>query len=692
MRHRIHLILPILINLLAASIYFYTSPQSFFWLDSLNFVSAAATFGITLPPAPLYVFVAHLFTLLPFGTVIDRVQLLSIVMAIISLCFVYWTITRLIRAMKQDKETTKENILSTALPGVFGLFALAFTYQFWLQSQNPEKWIFECAIAAIVIYICSILVASKRNPFPIIYPLGFLLGLSLGLDPVVISFFPAVAIMLLIRKQQKNIAHILGLATTVIIGVFLAYLYLPIASATGPFMNWGNPTDFASIWAVATGQGQNSSTTGFTGSFEVYLNSAGRYFVMLWQNFTPLLLPFIGLGIWYLWNKQRNISFVLLSVTITNFILSVLYLSGNQDSWWLLSYVCFAVYAGIGYFWLLEKLRYRWFAIIAVIISLAPLFMWWHALDRHDWNITEEYIHNLYTPVADNAILFGGAEPFVAASYYVHEVEKSTVIPVLNKVFYVYQPYYDNLTNTTDLKFPDRAAYLPYTAENYSRFVNDFFALNISDRKIYIDLPAYSTVFENMPGPNNSPSFQLDANRFKLVPSGLVSEVVAKDSNQQANINNFNYQFSNGFPKNKPTVIDKPTQEYLDKMILQYTLSYMTMGDELLLKKNGSGALNFYQKAYDFDPKNGAVLSKLGLLYLQAQQPTNALKYFEQGALEYPSDLNWQLSMGASYAMLGDRTQAVDLLQRVIQTSNDPQLQQKAAAILQQVQAQPVSN
>jgi len=705
--------MPLGISLLAGIIYLYTAAPSMLWQDALNLADASATLGINAPPAPLYVFIGHFFTLLPFGSVIFRLQFFSALLASVSL-FLLYLLTRWIGEQvttnkidtHQDKQMThsneKANERNIALAGIFSILALGFSYEFWSLAQNTEKYMLESVLELLVLVLITVVLASRKNIYPLFLIVFFILGLSTGTDPVVLSFFPSVLLVLWEKRREFTMQNFLLLGLTGLAGVILVYSYLPIMSSQEPFLNWGRPTTLSAIVNLATGQQQNTSGNGFTGSTEVFFPSMLHFFSMLWVDFTPIILPFILLGGWFLWKKVKNIFWMIFSVIVTNFILSVLYLSGNQDAWYVLPDISCAIFAGIGFFWLTQKLRDKnWAIYLLFIFSLTPLIFWWSGLNRHEWRITDDYIHNLYSPIKTPAILFGGSEAFSNYSYYNHDILKYNpgVIPVLARLFYIYSPYQEDLLKSTSIQIPDPNKYYSATADklvsadNYSAFVNDFFAMNMAKYRIYIDYPAFNTVYPDLSRSDGTASFHLDANRFKLIPEGLVYEVVPKERNVQFDLQNFNYQFSNNFPQNKPTVVEKKYNEELTSILNQYAMSYLTIGDTVLEEGNTDLALNYYQKAYAMSPHNGAILSKLGIYYVQHNQPAEAVIYFKQGAASYPNDSNWLFMQAVAEGELGNINDAVPLLQQVIKsTQNDPQLNAKATNVLNKLEGATVGN
>lgn len=687
----LYVLLPLGISLIAAIIYLSTAPSAMQWVDSLNLLDASVTLGVNAPPAPLYVLLGHLFSLLPIGSYIFRLQFLSATLAAASLFFLFRITVWIAQKSKSAEEKIERQI---ALAGVFSMLTLGFSYEFWTQAQNTEIFTLECFLLLLILYLLLVMIEHTKKIFTLLITGSVLLGLSLGTDPVVLCFFPSVLFIFFSKRHHLNPQKVSLLVLCGILAVILVYSYLPLASMHNPFLNWGRPTSLSAIWTLATGHGQNGTENGFTGSGNVFVSSFERYFIMLFLDFTPLILPFILLGLWFTWEKQRYAFWVLSLIVLCNFILSVLYLSGNQESWYLLSDVCFAIVAGMGFFYLSQKIHKNWALIILFIFSLSPLVYWWSGANRHGWNITNDYIANLYNPIKAPAIVFGGSDGFLNYSYYVHDVnhDKPGVIPVLARLFYTYTPYQEDLAVSTTMKIPDPTKYYsssgnPVSADNYSAFVNDFFATNITKYAIYIDDPAIATVYPDLQRADGSPSFHLDTTRFKLVPQGLVYQVVPLTSTIQPNLKNYNYQFSHGYPQQLPTILERENANELQNMTKQYAISYLAIGDYVAHFNELNQAAEYYKDAYTFDPTNSAILSKLGLLYAQHGQPVAAQLFFKQGMALFPGDPTWAFYVAQTDQETGDTHDAITLLQQVItNTPNTVPMHQEATTILNRIQ------
>src|SRR6266699_6955926 len=76
-----HRILVIGIALVSTAIYLYTAAPFMLLEDAPRFLAAIVTLGIAWPAEPVYVFLAHWFTYLPFGSIVFRIQIFSALLA-----------------------------------------------------------------------------------------------------------------------------------------------------------------------------------------------------------------------------------------------------------------------------------------------------------------------------------------------------------------------------------------------------------------------------------------------------------------------------------------------------------------------------------------------------------------------------------------------------------------------------------
>lgn len=655
------------IAVICVVIYLYTAAPFMLWEDASRFVAAIVTLGIAYPSEPVYVFLAHVFTYLPFGSVIFRIQMFSALLAGGSLLLLYRLVIRILEKpillRKKNKVSLKQPPL--LLAGIFSMLVLAFSYQFWSQAQNVETFILDCFIELIVLNLLLSEITYK-TVFAITAVVVFICGVATGTDPPVIaSIFPSVFLVVWYWKAGLGKKRLFVLFLLGFVGFVLAWSYLPFAEIRKPQINYENGLTFQGLLHELIGNQWSNVyepsiglKNGITWSPTVMLTSAWHYFVMAWMDFTPILLTLIVLGAIYLWRYQRRIFIVLFLVVVTNFIFSSLYLSGNQESWYLQSDVIFAVIASAGYAWVIAivsirapKLDLRFAQAGLLAIAFLPLIYWWSTLDRHSWHFTQDYINNLYSPIQEPAILVGSADLWEATSAYVYNASnyKHNIIPVWDEGFYRSALLRTNLASTSHIKIPD-ASHLNFSSPTeFSKFMNNFFAENIGKYHIYLTIPA----FEGKAGERTLLNLQIDSNRFSLIPVGMLQEVILKNEKPDFNLNNFTYHFDNGFPKNQPHFLEESYTGELQDVISEIALSYENAANFLEFQGHFDEANSFYHKAYALAPKTAQILGGLGLFYGRQKQPAKALDYFMKAHEVQPDNLTWLYDIAISKGQLG---------------------------------------
>ncbi len=661
------------------------------WLDAPRFVAAIVTLGVANPPEPLYMLLAHPFIYLPFGSVIFKLQLFSALTAAVTLLVVYKLILLIVEALSPKSP----NILKS-LAALFGAATLAFSYQFWSQAQNVETFILVTLLAVICLYL-TLTINSKKKMLINLSIVALLLGLATGTNPVIASIVPAILIMMWSKRKYLTVT---GFPIWIVIGVvaiILVHLYIPIRASANPFLNYWRATTLEGVWSVSTGAGLNvfvpelGRINGFTGSPEVFFQSSFNFVKNLLIKFTPLLLPFIVLGGVYLWKRGKYYFFLLISIVLTNFIFAGLYFSGNQESWFLVSDIAWVILAGLGFFWLVTGAeeflpakiykfynRYKNYNRYIILVVLVPLIIWFPTLNRRGWVLTADYIENLYRPMqGEKAILFGSSDLYDSTSFYVHDVKGTPhynpdVVPITDNLLYIYQWYRDNITSNSDLKMPDSAELKYNSIHEYSQFVNKFFELNMDKYKIYVTVPAARNNFLLAYGEESDTgaSLKIDETKFRVVPQGMLLQVMPKEATDEPNLKNFDYQFKNkGFPKNKPFLLEKTYKAELTGVLNEYAYSLVSLGDFYLKQNKPDQVLDFYQRALDFNPRNAEIISRLGNYYGSTGNHAKGAEYFEKALKIEPKNIGLLFNSAIAYANTGRVDKAISNLNKVLQFS-----------------------
>src|SRR5690349_5090212 len=127
------------VTLAAALLYFLTAARDIVVGDTPELITAAATLGIAHSPGyPLFSMLGHLFSLLPFGSIPFRVNLLSVVCDSLAIGVVYLIAVRLVRSQ---------------IAAAIAALTLAVNPTFWEWSLIAEVFPLNNLLGAILVLL-----------------------------------------------------------------------------------------------------------------------------------------------------------------------------------------------------------------------------------------------------------------------------------------------------------------------------------------------------------------------------------------------------------------------------------------------------------------------------------------------------------------------------------------------------------
>lgn len=673
----IRLISPIILILLPLIVYLKTLPPSLLWVDSGTMVAAAYSLGIPNPPGfPVYMVASHLFTLLPVGTILFRMQLFTIVFAVLTLLLVYKIILTLITNWSNGSDQSYRSYLAAA----FGSLALAFSYEFWSQAHNTDAFILTDFFLVLLLYLVLRLSILKQafwekptidiDGYKERLFWGFLLvatifGVAAGTNPTISQLVPAVLFVLYLNRRFISLQQALVQLILFVLLAVLVYSYLPLRAGQS-FVNWGNPNNFSAILHQMVGSGLNvyapeaSVVNGFTGSPAVFFQSLTHYFWNSAVIFTPLLLPFLFLGFSFVWKKDKQIFFFLLIPVVVNMLYGALYFSGNQESWFIASYIIFAIFIGLGFYSVSALTRpIRLIGLIS-LICLFPLVFWFPILNR-DWHsVTSDYATNLYLPLGKNALLLGTGDLFGSLSYYMKVVDsrRQDVTPIIVNQFYFSKWLRDNIHRSSDVIISEQLEKLiaDQNPQNYNLAMNQFIADNIDRHPIYV-LPF---IIESSTFPGDPRGRLMLDERFEFMPHGLTMQVVKKGSAIMPYFASFEFKFATpNFPDQKPTFLEKSYNRIQGDVIYQYARAFQAAGDWwMFTKENPANAFYWYKKSREVQPVNPELMLRFGYYWAAQDQYDSARQYFEKAVSLSSNNPTYHYFLGNSYLNLGRAEEA----------------------------------
>lgn len=701
--------LPFFLVVIPAIVYWFTKPPSVLWVDSGTMIAASYTLGIPNPPGfPFYMLASHLFAVLPFANIITRLELFTIVFSLTALYFIYRIILLLIQSdfFFHKSARTNQSLSFINQPAknlkyvsaFFGAISLAFSYQYWSQSQNTEAFIFTDFFLCLFLYIL-LLIQSKKNLFLSqndskisssrfskylfkgLLLLSFLYGLAAGTNPTIAALVPGVLLVMYLNRRFFSLPKIVLLGLVFSVTLIAVYAYLPIRASAWPFVNWGNPQTWPLFIGQLRGEGlniyepQSGSINGFTGSPIVFLQSVSHFIYLLILQFTPLLLPFLAYGLYITYKKNKYLFWFLMSVPILDVFYAGLYYSGNQESWFILSYLIAAIFIGIGFYFLVLRLNLKTNHLkLLSLAAFLPLVVWFIPLNRSGHYYSSDYAKNLYSDLGKNAILIGTGDFSNSLGFYLHVADKyrEDVIPVTANVLYVNKWYRDGLRHASDIvvspKLEDIIQYKAF--DEYNRAMNEFIADNIDKRPIYV---TPLTLRASALAATSGGQLVLDS-RFKFIPHGLTLQVVPKNSDIQPDPKAYDFTFQTQNAQKAPFYLERNYVAGYKNLRNEYAYAYEALGDWYFNKGNYDKAFYYYKQADFWSVNNPEIISRIGQYYGAKGQTDIARQYFQTASNLSPENMGIRFNLAVSLANLGRVQEALQQYKVIEAYSPDPSL------------------
>jgi hypothetical protein len=478
-----------LVFALSLIVYLKTLAPTVTLVDSGELIVAARWLGVAHPPGfPLYVLLAHLSTLLPFGNVAERVNFASALFAALASGLAALLVAEaMITKPPQDRKRVPGRkdkhrpgaakgseqgynrlpvILKAGAPILAGL-ALAWSRTLWAYATITEVYTLN-TLLLVAIFLLMIIwrrgiyaaratqpaaaapsgtssaipppLLGRLGPDAALYIAAFIFGLALGVHHVTVGLtLPALGAFVLATEGWSFFKSLRLLRAAIISFAGLAiYLYLPLAASRSPVLNWGDPVTLRRMWDHISGK-----------QYRVFLKFAGDQIGRLFEEFLriadrefgPPLLPFLFLlsflGFVALWRKRESALFLLLSLTVVaDLAYGLSYeIAEDKDAYYLPAFIAISLAAGFGAGWLinvvygLPSLRRGTPALgLSLVILAAPVLVELRGNfaynNRSQFYIGHDYIDNILATVEQGGMLMTQDWQVYSPLMYVREVER----------------------------------------------------------------------------------------------------------------------------------------------------------------------------------------------------------------------------------------------------------------------------
>jgi Protein of unknown function (DUF2723) len=449
-------------------IYRWTLAPTVTLVDSGELIVTARFLGVAHPPGfPLYLILAHLFSLIPIGSIAFRINfasaffaalasgLLTLVVAEFIASASYLTQTKVKKGKKKlarpGVETDgdgKSIWMLNVIPAVSAGFLLAFSRTLWSYATIAEVYTLNTLLIVTILFLMArwrrrILEDPRwtRGKFgkPAItdqdlplYAAAITFGLALGVHHVTVGLLlPALAVIVyrtqgfeFFRSRRLLYASIVSLCA-----LFAVDSYLPLSASADPLLNWGNPRSLQAIWWHITGRQYQvffSFTPAILGEeFRKFLDLLLSEFGRPWM---PLALICALIGYFSAFKRDRTTFWFLILIVVCNLAYTLCYeIAEDKDAYHLPVFVSVAIACGLGLREILQRFPVAIRNLAAPVVLVLPIFALaanWPFNNRSHYWIAHDYVENIQSTIEPNGLLLTLDWQVASPMLYTREIEQ----------------------------------------------------------------------------------------------------------------------------------------------------------------------------------------------------------------------------------------------------------------------------
>jgi hypothetical protein len=424
----------------ALAVYLWTAPHGLTWAhdsaDGGDLITAALVSGVAHPSGyPTYTLLARLAAWLPWGAPAWRVTLLSALSGALA--------AALVAAVVQDTTAHRwygaTRVTSSHLPPIAAGLMLAFAPLLWRQATVAEVYALHACLAAALIW--ALLRWQQSGVAAWAAAAGLLCGLALGNHLTIVWLAPLAATWLLLgwRRHGQSWRPLAAFAGALTLGL-LTYLYLPLAAAGDPPVNWGNPVTWSGFWWLVSGELYHPYVLG--APWRAAWAQGQALVAQIGGDFRPwgVLLALVGVAV-IVCGRRRWIA---LAAALISMLLGLAWAAAynSSDSQWTLmpTWVLIAIAAGVGLDAAVRRLAVTgragaWAgAALCLAVAAAPLVLYGPA-QRHSARAdraAEDFVAHVLAATAPNALVVTAGDQAIFSLWYARYglAQRPDLIPV----------------------------------------------------------------------------------------------------------------------------------------------------------------------------------------------------------------------------------------------------------------------
>jgi hypothetical protein len=380
------------------ALYLFTRQPVVGLIDSGELAAGCHLLNILHPTGyPLYTMIGRLATLVPLGTVYDRMAVLSAVLAAGGVALSMLFLRRL---------------GAGDLAAAVGAALVGVALPVWGVSVDVEVH------ALTLVLIAGLwLAVAAGDAVPVAF-VAYLAGLALTNHMSALAAVAGGGVVLAAGRWREIRRRWLLLAFVFAVGLS-PYLFLFLRARAGPLLAWGNPVTLERLWWHVTGR-QYQIWMFSLPPGEVLAN-AGRGAVLLGRSLGWLGVPLAVAGFARLWRRRRAAALGLAASAALSFGYAVNYSIPDIEAYYLPALLALAGLAAVG----LDAVagRFRRWRQLAWLLPAAMVVLNFAPANRRDHHVAFDSARNLFASAEPGAVIMTEFWDLYAPALYLHHVE-----------------------------------------------------------------------------------------------------------------------------------------------------------------------------------------------------------------------------------------------------------------------------
>jgi hypothetical protein len=416
---------PAVLGITTFGIYLATLGRSVGRADTFEFQVVAHNLGIAHPTGyPLYVLLGKLFTLLPFGAVATRVNLLSAVCATAAVVVLYACLRALQRPAASSDGCPNAAGRTLAL---LGALSFGVSPTLWSQAVEAEVYALNVLLVAVILWLLlrAFRAAGRRRQWGV-PALAGTLGLGLAHHLTIVLVLPAIVLALLLARPRLSLKRWLA-AAGLLLGGLLIYLYLPLRWPALHEGEWMSLREFLN-WVLGS-RFKGALVLSAWRTDPLRYQIVGRLILEQW-GWAGIVLA--AAGVVALVRRSWRVALVTIALWIPYAFYALSYYVPDLSVFMIPAHLIMAVWIGFGA-WAAARLAGRWLnqegtalSLAVVLLALLPVSLVIRhgpAIDRSSPNPLEAWgRHVLGLALDEGAAILADSEK-VAPLYYLQQTE-----------------------------------------------------------------------------------------------------------------------------------------------------------------------------------------------------------------------------------------------------------------------------